>query len=148
MSHIRQQIREAIELKLTGLTTTEDRVYKNRVNPLDKANLPCLVITSVRDVSLGPISHDVPRTIQHDASINITAYVKALDNLDDALDDICEQVEIAMSTDRKLSGLVFSVDLQATDINFNSDGDQPHGIAQLEYSVRYHVKENDPSTAV
>jgi len=148
MSHVRQQIREAIALKLTGLTTTEDRVYQNRFTTLDKANLPCLVITSIRDVSAGPISHDVPRTIQHDVSIKITAYAKALDNLDDALDDICEQVEVAMSTDRKLSGLVFNVDLQATDIDFNGEGDQPHGIAQLEYSVKYHVKENDPSTAV
>lgn len=44
MPTARQQIREALETQLTGLTTTGARVYTSRVYPLNEDNLPALRI--------------------------------------------------------------------------------------------------------
>ena len=49
--HVRQQIRDAAAVALTGLTTTGARVYASRVYPMQDANLPGLRIFTPSETS-------------------------------------------------------------------------------------------------
>jgi len=44
MSHVRQQIREAVATRLTGLTTTGVNVFASRVYSLADEKLPALAV--------------------------------------------------------------------------------------------------------
>ena len=45
-NHVRQQVREAVSTLLTGLTTTESRVYQSRITPLQANELPALLVAT------------------------------------------------------------------------------------------------------
>jgi hypothetical protein len=46
VAHVRQQVREALAIQLTGLTTTGAKVFQSRVYPLESSDLPCLLIAT------------------------------------------------------------------------------------------------------
>ena len=146
MAHIRRQIREAIGIKLTGLALTGANVFQSRVYALDDTELPAILIaTEIEDVEASSISY--PRLQKRNLLVSIKALAKANADLDDVLDEICSQVEKALSADIGLNGLTKDLLLSSTNIALEGDGEKPIGVATMVWAANYQMKETAPDVA-
>jgi len=147
MSHVRQQIREAIATALTGLPTTGARVFQTRVYPVEDVDLPALLIYSQNEDST-PISITAPRTMERSLLLQVEAVAKGVTDLDDELDTICAEVEVALAMPLAvLDGIATSIALTATEIEIVA-AEKPTGRARLSYRVDYFTAENAPTAAL
>jgi hypothetical protein len=140
MAHYRQQIRERVATTLTGLTTTGSNVFQSRVYPIEENKLPCLLIYT-KDETSEPLAMSPPRSIEKVLNLVVEAYVKTNNDFDDTIDTICKEVEEALYADRLINNLAKDSFLTNTEINFNSDGDNPVGIVVMTFEIAYHHTE-------
>jgi len=140
MAHYRQQIRERVATTLTGLATTGSNVFQSRVYPIEENKLPCLLIYT-KDETSEPLAMSPPRSIEKVLNLVVEAYVKTNNNFDDTIDTICKEVEEALYADRLINNLAKDSFLTNTEINFNSDGDNPVGIVVMTFEIAYHHTE-------
>jgi hypothetical protein len=142
--HARQIIREAVATLLTGLTTTGANVFQSRVHNIQESELPCLLIlTDDESVDIENSLLNAPARL---LGLTIEGKAKATATLDDTLDDIAAEVEVAMAADITIGGLTENVYLESTSIQFTGEGDQPIGSVTLSYIVSYRTPFGDPST--
>ena len=146
-NHIRQQIRERAGTVLTGLTTTGSNVFETRIYPLENTNLPALVIYTKNETS-EPIVISTNRLMSRELELIVEVYVKQTSNFDDQVDKICKEVEVAISSDTTLNGLAKDCFLQSTEIEYNTEGEQPLSYAVLTFLTNYYVQETAPDVAV
>ena len=146
-NHIRQQIRERAGTVLTGLTTTGSNVFETRIYPLENTNLPALVIYTKNETS-EPIVISTNRLMSRELELIVEVYVKQTSNFDDQVDKICKEVEVAISADTTLNGLAKDCFLQSTEIEYNTEGEQPLSYAVLTFLTNYYVQESGPDVAV
>lgn len=106
MTHVRTQLRTALQAALTGLPTTADRVEINRSAPVAASRAPCLLITTPSEhaTQIGTLS--VPR-VMRTVTVIIEAVAAGAD-LDGQLDQISLEVEQAMAVIGLLGGLLKS----------------------------------------
>ena len=143
--HVRQQIRERIATTVSGLSTTGSRVYQSRIYPLATADLPGLLIYSIsEDSEIDMMGSGMNRNL----SISIEGYVRSATELDDKIDDICKEVEVAMAGDVTLNNLAKNSFLGNTNISYSADGDQPMGGVTLTYLVQYRTASDAPDVAL
>ncbi len=146
-NHIRQQLRERAGTVLTGLTTTGSNVFETRIYPLENTNLPALVIYTKNETS-EPIVISTNRLMSRELELIVEVYVKQTSNFDDQVDKICKEVEVAISADTTLNGLAKDCFLQSTEIEYNTEGEQPLSYAVLTFLTNYYVQETAPDVAV
>jgi hypothetical protein len=151
MSHVRQQIRDAVVDAVTLLNTTDRNVFRTRVYPMDRQSLPGLCVYTSSESS-EPNTIGGLKTVSaylRTVSVNIEAYAKASADLDNDLDDISVEVETAMAQDSTLNGLVEDVVLTSTEIDImGGDSEQPVGVLKLSYDIIYRTTLADPSAAL
>jgi hypothetical protein len=151
MSHVRQQIRDAVVAAVTFLPLTATRVYKARVYPMTAADLPGIcVYTQSESASLNTIGGlKTVSAYLRNLSINLEIYAKATSNLDNSLDNIAVEVETAIATNAGLNGLAEDVILASTEIDImGADSEQPVGVMRLTYNIIYRTTLADPSAAL
>lgn len=144
--HIRRQIREAAEARLTGLATTGMRVFKHYY-ALGDGDYPGLRVTTWNETSerYGDAEcGGLVRTIE----LYVEAWAAGDDELEDLLDTMAEEVEIAVDADDTFGGLATDTILQSTEKAINSDGDQRVGRLLMTYAVRAQTGTGDPATAL
>lgn len=146
--HLRRQIREAVGTAVTGLATTGANVHQSRIYPLEDADLPALLVYSTSD-SAQATSFPAPRMLERRVRLQVVAVAKVLDGLDDTLDQICKEVEIALAMPvAALAGLCKSISLVSTDIELQGTAEKPVGQAAMTYEVYYIHAENAPDVAL
>ncbi len=151
-AHVRQQIRDAIVAKLTGLTTTEDRCIVGRTRPLAQGYQPTLLVyttpaasggqETVRDLSMGE-----PRLLQRTMMVSVVGHINADHPPDDELDTVAAEVETALGGDSKLGGLVKDIILQSTVSQVDAAATRHEGAIRLVYNVYYFTRENAPTVS-
>ena len=95
-NHLRRQIRERAATTLTGLTTTGSNVFQSRVYPMESAGLPGLCIYTT-DEAIEMQSMGGTRNVSRDLTLIVEGYATDSANVDDTLDQIGKEVEVAMS---------------------------------------------------
>ncbi len=146
-AHLRKQIREAVALALTGLTTTATRVFQSRVYPLEATDLPGLLIATESEES-ALIEMSAPMLMERRLRLQVFALAKGVADVDDTLDQICKEVEIALAMPcAALNGLAKSIELSSTEIDFDGASEQPLGRATLRFEVVYFCEQNAPDVA-
>lgn len=146
MAHIRKLIRDNIETALTGLATTNGRVYRTRVYPIAEDRLPGLAIYT-REESTDYATITRPRTQMRNLVVSVEIYVKGQSDYDDELDQIALEVEEALYTDLTRGGYAKDTQVISFDCDFSGDGDQPVARATMQISVDYVTLENNPEAA-
>jgi len=151
MSHVRQQIRDAVVDAVTLLDTTHRRVFRTRVYPMDSASLPGICVYTQSESS-------TPNTIGglksvsaylRTMSVAIEVYAKASVDLDNDLDDIAVEIETGMANATSLNALAEDVILASTEIDImGGDSEQPVGVMRLNYNIIYRTTLADPSAAL
>ena len=146
-NHVRRQIRERVATTLTGLTTTGSKVYQSRVYPLAANNLPGLLVYTTSESSAPDVMGAQPE-LDRELNLVIEGYAKTASNLDDVLDLISKEVEIAMAADTTINSLAKDSYLSATEIELTGEGEQPIGIVTMSYTVQYRTANNAPDVAL
>lgn len=147
MAHVRKLIRDNVTTTLTGLTTTGTNVYQTRVYPIAEDRLPGIAIYSSEESTLFG-SMNPPRTQIRTLTLVVEIYVKAVDNYDDTLDQICLEIEESLYADLTRGGYAKDTQVLRFSSDFSGDGDQPVAYGTLEVSVDYATAENDLETSV
>lgn len=146
--HIRTQIRNALVTRVTGLTTTLTRVYQNRMEIMADAELPGLLVMNDGDHvgarSIGSQAAPHARKELHTISYKVRAMVKANAGLDDTLDEICREVEIAINGDIFLGGLTDDARLISTQYELDAQGEKLIGIADMVWEFDTWINNNAP----
>jgi len=145
-NHVRQQIREAAAALLTGLNTTGPRVYQSRVKVLADNELPCLVVlTNSEQIDRLDISPD-PQ-LERSLDLVVLAKAKHTADLDDKLDTIIKEVEIA-ANNTTLGGLISSIQLSSIEVELNGEGEKPVGQATMTFNITYTTRASAPDVAI
>lgn len=145
MPHVRQQIREAAATALTGLATTGSRVSQSRMRPRADSALPALLVET-NDESLTP--HTVGAAYQRDLTLSVRGIAKAVANVDDTLDTIASEIEVALAGAPTLGGLCAPVQLQRVSIEFDDSTDKPVGVITLDYQATYFTSAGNPGAII
>lgn len=147
MAHPRKIIRHAVVALLTGVTAAGDRVFSTRVEPLKKRPLPSLSVYALGEPVRDGGSNTAPRELTRDVRVEIAGWVAHSDSLsvDDAMDDLAEQIEAAMDADPYLAGAAGDSILESTEMEVSNDGDRLIGIVALTYSVTYYTSPAAPA---
>lgn len=139
MAHGRQQVRDAIVTLVTGLTTTGTTVHSGRAFPHE--TLPSLsVYTPSEEVDEDCLT----RRLQ----VIIEGRAKKQNDVDDLLDTIAKEVEVAIGGDPTLSGVALRVFPPVTTVEIEDEAEQPVGLITMEFPVIYRVDMSDPETLV
>ena len=136
MSHVRQQIRDAVQTLLTNaVTDVDDRVYINRVYNIASTKLPLITVSAGSETSSVVTMSTL--TVDRSLEILVDVYADATSLLDDTIDGLCSQVEQLMGADQTLGGLTKECILISTNLNLSGDAETPIGVARLNYRVKY-----------
>jgi hypothetical protein len=149
-NHLRRQIREAVATLLTGLTTTGNRVFQSRVQTLKDSQLPALVILTNEETVTQQTIHSNP-LLERQLSVQVIAKAKANTNLDDTLDQIIKEVEMAVFASdaaNTLGGLVKGLVLDSLDITFNGEAETKAGEAVMAFTAVYFNQAATPDVSV
>lgn len=145
MAHPRKLIRQAVVALLAGANTAAStRVLGTRVEPLKKAQLPTISVYTLSE-GVDPASAETaPIELKRDVKVEIAGWVAHTDALhvDDAMDDLAEQIEAAMDSDYYLGGAAADQMLESTSMQVLEDDGRSAdliGIVTLTYSVTYRT---------
>ncbi len=142
--HLHKQIRDKLETLLTGLTTSGARVYANRLQPMADGNLPGLRIYADDERAEAQTIH-APYLQERTLQVVVECCAKAVSNLDDTLDLMSKEVEIAMAGGITFSGRVL-IPIY-TGMSFDDEqSDKPVGVKRLQFSITYTAMSNAPDT--
>lgn len=142
--HLHKQIRGALVTKLTGLTTSGSRVYANRLQPLADALLPTLRIY-LDDETAQPETMHAPYLQARALTAVVEAVAKATSSLDDTLDLMSKEVEIALAAGITVgSATLYPI---YAGMSFDDEqSDKPVGIKRMTFSISYTAMSNAPDT--
>lgn len=142
--HLHKQIRDKIETALTGLTTSGARIYANRIQPMADANLPGLRIYADEESAEVQTMH-APYLQERTLRLSVECCAKATTALDDTLDLMSKEVEVALAAGITISSRVL-VPIY-TGMSFDDEqSDKPVGVKRLNFSVTYSGMSNAPDT--
>lgn len=144
--HVRQQIRQAIVSTLTGLSTTGANVFTSRVYALPQVALPALCVYT-KDEATEYVSMTIPRTLQKNLNLSVEIFVAANQNSDNTIDEICSEIEQAITQDVTITGMAKDTMLTGVDVDFDGDGEVPVARATMNILITYFNEEGDPTVA-
>jgi len=147
-NHVRQQIREAVALQITGLTTTGANVFQTRSHLLTDQELPCVCV-STKEETNESASMGYPRLVDRTLIVRIEAVAKQVSNIDDTLDTICKEVESSLAGHIvAFAPLIKDLRLAETSIEVDAHSEKPIGIATMLWTAEYRTSETAPDTAL
>lgn len=146
MAHQRKLIRKSLVALLASANTAAGtRVQGTRVEPHRRTQLPALSVYTLREPVRETSAGTTPRELTRDLKIEIAGWVAHTEALpvDDAMDDLAEQVERAIDASPYLGGVVADIVLESTDMEVIEDdgrSDPMVGIVTLTYSATYYTE--------
>lgn len=146
MTHVRQQIREAAAVALTGLATAGPRVFQSRLRPLKDSELPCLLVNTDEE-EIEVMGMTVGAAQERTLRLVIRAVAKHCASLDDQLDAMLAEIEAALAG-TSFGGLAPGVVLTQINIEMNDELEKPVGIASAHYAVTYYTATGSPGVVL
>lgn len=144
-NHVRQQLREAVATVVTGLTTTGANVFQSRFYPLQVSELPCLIVTTDGDNVENMTVHN-PVQQQRATRVRIDGYARGITSVDDTLDTISKEVEIAIAN--ASSSVVKGLMYVGCQVDIEVIGDQPVGKVSMIFEKDLYTVSNAPDAFI
>ena len=148
--HIREAIVEAVIAVLTlGVPSVSTNVFKGRVTSMDEASLPGICVFTTGEEATLVTTAGMPRSSERILNLSIEIFTQDSDILS-SLNDIAEQVELAMYGDNTLGGLVLDLYAMSWEESLNADmvdraQGKKTGVGTMVYQLLYVIKENNPT---
>lgn len=143
--HVREQILSAIKTAVTGLTTTGSNVFRSRVTPLARTEVPALIIRAGREARLNS-TLGAPRQHERSLVVEVVAVVRAASAYDADLNAIFKEVEPVLAMPIVLAG-VNRITLEGIGAPQATQGEEQLAQAAMLYEVVYITQENAPDVA-
>jgi len=140
MTTRRESILTAVATALTGTTGLSTRIYRSRVEPLARGELPAIVIEPISDTAEQNTS--LP-TLDWTLTVRISVIVRG--NVPDQLaDPTVESLHAKVMANLTLGG--YAYDVQPVSVSFDMvEADQPSGVISCDYAVKYRTRVADLS---
>lgn len=122
---------------ITGAT-----VYRSRVEPLARGEVPAIIVEPVNDQ---PIDTNFYDKLDWTMRVRITTLVRAAVPDDDS-DTYTQQVHQKLMADQTVNGYALDLTPDRTDFNLY-EADVPLGIISQDYLVRYRTSRTDLTSA-
>jgi len=143
-AHVCNRIKKAVTTIVTGLTTTGANVFEQQHRPVQQSSLPCLLVyTTEESISLEAGTLDAP---MRNMNLRAQGVVEATSSLDDTLDTILKEVEVALGADITIGGLAIGLDLAGWSKAYDDKGEKPIGTIDINYIIQYRTPFGDPET--
>lgn len=140
-NHAHKQIRDALKTALTGLSLTGSRVYANRTYPLSANELPAIrLYTEAEEAEQSGL---LGQWRQRSLAVAVEACAKASTTLDDTLDQIGQEIEVALSAGLAVGGTTLYPVYAGMQMDFE-DLDQPVGIKRHRFRLVYTAASSTP----
>lgn len=144
--HVRQQIREAAVAALNGATAAGASVFSGRTFPLSDENLPGLCVYALNEAT--EVETTGSASLLRELTIAVEGYARANSDLDDALDGLAEEIEVALGAAGRVGGAIDFVGPTSTEIEFADPGAEvPAAVIRLEFRYLYQTALGAPSIA-
>jgi hypothetical protein len=144
--HVAKQLRAAVISAVTGLATTGANVFGSRVYPVRDAEIPCLLVytpdESAEDATLETTSY------QRRIAIRIEALAKATASLEDTLDQIRKEVEIALAAGVLVGGWTVDVEYRGMTSELRDDLEKPVGSAEMSFEATLFTAAASPDVII
>jgi hypothetical protein len=141
--HRRHIIRNAVREQLLEKTAAADRVFKSRVVPFKRLQLPALAVYALEEPVDPESRSTAPRELTRNLQLRVECVVAASEDVDDAMDALALQVEDAIDADETFGGEAADAILASTSLEIGERGDQPIGVVSLTYAVTYYTRPSD-----
>lgn len=138
--HQRKLIRDAVVAQLTGKTDAELRVYPTRELPLKVAELPAVCIYTLEETVSPESRSSSPRRLTRSLQLGVEIIVRATEAVDDALDALSLQVEVAIDADPRFGDTCIDSILSSVQIGIDNEGNRPTGRCLMSYAVEYETE--------
>lgn len=127
----RENILDAVVAALAGTYGVDTRIYRSRVEPFVRGDMPAIVVEPVSDQA----SQVNLARLDWTLTFRVTIYTRS--TMPDAdSDPIAADVHAKIMTDATLQGL--AVDILPTSVSFDfQEADQPLGVVAMEFAIRY-----------
>lgn len=151
MAHQRKLIRHAVVAVLANAATAAGaRVQGTRIDSHKKTEIPAISVYTLSETVDDAGSGAAPREITRNVKLEVAGWVAHSDVLpvDDAMDDLAEQIESAMDANRYLGGEAADTILESTEMQVRAEdgrSDPLTGIVTLTYSVTYRTTPVPPA---
>ena len=145
MAHPRKLIRQTVTALLANAGTVAGaRVRSTRVDPHKRSQLPAISVYTLGETTEGDSAQTAPIELTRNLKLEIAAWVAHSDELsvDDAMDDVAEEIEAAMASDYYLVDTVAAQMLESCAMQLvEEDGrsDPLVGIVILTYAITYRT---------
>lgn len=140
MTTRRESILTVIRTALTNTVQVDTRIYRSRVEPLARGELPAIVVEPVGDSAAQNTS--LP-TLDWTLTVRISVIVRGIIP-DQLADPIVQDMHAKVMADLTLGG--YAYDVQPVSVSFDLvEADQPSGVISCDYAVRYRTKVADLS---
>jgi hypothetical protein len=136
MSHVRQQIRDAVAVALEPL----GGVHKSRLYPVQPEELPVFLVYLGDESIEGDLT---TMSRQLEVTVEIVA---AGDDYDDQLESQLVDVEQALTGD--LNGLVQAFTPTRIELTSSVEGAKPIGRSRVTFEALYRTSYTDPETSI
>ena len=135
MATKRETILAAIRTALIGTTGVSTRIYRSRVEPLARDELPAIVIEPVSD---NPEQNTSLPTLDWTLTVRISVIVRG-DIPDQVADATVQSLHAKVMADLTLGGNAY--DVQPISVSFDIvEADQPSGVISCDYAVKYRTR--------
>lgn len=140
MTHPRKLIRDkAVAILKAADTDAALRVYPNRIKPLMCNNfqneLPAIKVFTLAESS--DIFNVAPREYKRSVQLGIEVMAEANDALDDALDTIARQVELALLNNNLMDEVCNDIHYTSSTMGLREDGDSQIGFIGIIFTAEY-----------
>lgn len=134
MTTKRESLLAAVKTALVGTTGVGTRIYRNRIEPLSRAESPAIVVEPVTDLCQQNTS--LPTL---DWTLRIRVVVISRSTIaDQAVDPTIESLHAKLMADLTLGGL--AIDVQPAQVSFEFvEADVPAAVISCEYDIRYRT---------
>jgi len=136
----REQILARMKTNLDSATGAT--VYRSRVEPLARGEVPAIIIEPVNDQ---PTDTNFFDKLDWTMRVRITTFVRA-DVPDDSSDTYTQQVHSLLMADQTCDGKALDLTPDRTDFNMY-EADVPLGVISQDFLVRYRSSRTDLTSA-
>lgn len=144
MTHVRQQVREAVVAVLSGLPATGGNCFSMRTYPRGEKRHPALLVYILQEQSQTSGMGGAGRDLQRLITVTVEAQAQGA-GFEDTLDQIAVEVEAALFANRKLCGLAIDTTLVETRLELAADrDDRRSGVLILTFQVSVDGPEGNP----
>lgn len=140
MVHPRALIRQAVVAQLIAANTAaESRVEATREIPRRRGDGPALGVYTPEESVTSTETRTAPREHTRSLTLVIEGIVSGASGVDDALDDLAQDIEDALDADDTLGGTAAESSLVSTDLEVMEDGGRTVGLIRLTYNVVHYT---------